>query len=374
MPTGGIVTQPIAERLRRCFRHLTVSPIFGRARVMLLLIVHFLLGYRQLRELRFYADDPIVKRVVGLKRLPDVATVSRTLATMGTQSVDALRALLRALVINRLCQLAVATITLDFDGSVIGTGRFAEGTAVGFNRKKKGQRSYYPLFCAIAQTGQVFDVLQRSGNVHDSNGAQEFIRQCIQAVGEALPSVRIEARFDSAFFSDAIVEMLDELGIEYTISVPFERLAAFKQLIERRRHWQRVDPATACFELRWKPKSWARRHRFVCIRKEVRQQYKEPVQLDLFIPYEYGYEFKVIVTNKSVTAARLLPFHNGRGAQEGIFAELKSANALAYVPTNTWAGNQAYLLAALLAHNLAREIQMVAHPKQRNTGAKRSAL
>jgi hypothetical protein len=45
---------------------------------------------------------------------------------------------------------------MDFDGSVISTGRVAEGTAVGFNKKKKGQRSYYPLFCTIAQTTQVF--------------------------------------------------------------------------------------------------------------------------------------------------------------------------------------------------------------------------
>ncbi len=70
----------LRERLRLCFRHLHISPIFGHARIVLLLITHFLLGYRQLRELRFYADDPLVKRVVGLKRLPDVATVSRALA------------------------------------------------------------------------------------------------------------------------------------------------------------------------------------------------------------------------------------------------------------------------------------------------------
>ena len=37
-------------------------------------------------------------------------------------------------------------ITLDFDGSVLSTQGHAEGTAVGFNPKKKGARSYYPLF------------------------------------------------------------------------------------------------------------------------------------------------------------------------------------------------------------------------------------
>jgi hypothetical protein len=77
---------------------------------------------------------------------------------MDAQSVDRLRRLNRQQVLRRLGSLNLARITLDFDGSVLSTGRFAEGTAVGFNRKKKGQRSYYPLFCTLAQTGQVFDV------------------------------------------------------------------------------------------------------------------------------------------------------------------------------------------------------------------------
>jgi hypothetical protein len=42
---------------------------------------------------------------------------------------------------------------VDFDGSVQSTRRHAEGTAVGYN-KKKGTHSYYPLLCAIGQTGK----------------------------------------------------------------------------------------------------------------------------------------------------------------------------------------------------------------------------
>jgi len=41
--------------------------------------------------------------------------------------------------------------------------------------------------------------------------------------------------------------------------------------------------------------------------------------------------------------AELVPCHEGRGSQEGLFAELKSENGLAYVPTNIWLGNRAYL-------------------------------
>ena len=68
-----------------------------------------------------------------------------------------------------------------------------------------------------------------------------------------------------------------------------------------------------------------------------------------------------------------MAYHNGRGSQEGIFAELKSQNALAYVPTRTWRGNQVYMLSAVLAYNLARELHMVSHEPTRQTQQKRPA-
>jgi len=37
--------------------------------------------------------------------------------------------------------------------------------------------------------------------------------------------VIIEIRMDSAFFSDEMVTLLEALGAEFTISVPFERFA-----------------------------------------------------------------------------------------------------------------------------------------------------
>jgi hypothetical protein len=364
----------LKQQLAGCFRHLTVSPIFGHGVVVLLLIVHLLLGYRRLQDMRYYQDDPMVCRLLGLKRLPDVATVSRTLAGLDEASVANLRRLLRQRVLDQLGELGLARITLDFDGSVLSTGRFAEGTAVGFNRKKKGQRSYYPLFCTVAQTGQVFDVWHRPGNVHDSNGAKAFILACVREIKAILPRCIVEARMDSAFFSDDIVRMLDAEEVEFTISVPFERFAALKALIENRKRWRHLNGQCSFFEANWKPSSWDDRYRFVFVRNQNRQQYKGAVQLDLFIPYEYGYDFKVIVTNKHISAKKALSFHNGRGAQEGVFAELKSQTQMDYIPTRRKAGNQVYLLAAVLAHNLNREMQMLCYEQERNTTERRAPL
>jgi hypothetical protein len=270
--------------------------------------------------------------------------------------------------------VAPARITLDFDGSVQSTKRHAQGTAVGFNKKKKGARSYYPLFCTVAQTLQVLDFLHRPGNVHDSNGAKAFILACIDAVRAAVPHAQIEVRMDSAFFSDEIVMALAALGVEFSISVPFARFVELKGMIEQRRRWRRLGGGTWYFEASWKPDCWDRRFRFLFIRTRVKKQQKGPIQLDLFEPYEYGYEFKVIVTNKTVGAKRVTAFHEGRGSQEGIFGELKSHCHLDYVPVRTLCGNQTYLLAGLFAYNLTRELQMQTTEASRYTTAKRASL
>ena len=265
-------------------------------------------------------------------------------------------------------------VTLDFDGSVIGTGRFAEGTAVGFNKNKKGQRSYYPLFCTVAQTGQVLDILHRSGNVHDSKGAQDFIISCIKQLREVLSNVIIEVRMDSAFFSDTMVSMLESQEVEYTISVPFERLLSLKSRVEKRRKWLYLDEYCDFFEIQWRPKSWKRKRRFIVVRQATKIQQKTPVQLDLFTPYDYSWEYKVVLTNKKLTIPKLISYHNGRGSQEAIFAELKSCNQMDYVPTRTWTGNRVYLLSAVMAHNLSKELQMQTRDSDRRTQQKRPTL
>lgn len=364
----------LKARLHGCLRHLTKGQIFTPATIFLQLIVHLLLGFRELRESVTYRDDPLIQRLLGLHRLPDVATLSRMMKNADVRSAHRLRRLLRQMVLERLATIGLPRITLDFDGSVQSTRRHAEGTAVGYNKKRKGARSYYPLFCTIAQTSQVFDFLHRSGNVHDSHGAREFILACIQEVRQALPGIIIEVRMDSAFFSDEIVSALQKAGVAFTLSVPFERFVQLKSMIEARERWLFVSHDVSYFETAWKPKVWNRRFRFLFIRTRAQRQHKEPVQLDLFVPYEYGYDFKVIVTNQTLEANSVVTFHEGRGSQENVLGELKSHCQMDYVPVRRCFGNQLYLLASLFAHNLARELQMATAPPCRGTTPQRSTL
>jgi len=362
------------NRLRTCFSHIKSAAVVDFRVVSMILIVHLILGYRRLREMDHYRDDPLVLRTLGLKRMPDVATVTRRMAELDLEAISRVRTLNRELVLEPLKDFQINRVTLDFDGSVLSTGRKAEGTAVGYNTKKKGKRSYYPLFCTVAQTGQVFDVHHRPGNVHDSNGADRFIRACIDDVRAVLPKGTLESRFDSAFFSDKTVRLLDAQRVFFTITVPFERFAEVKDMIQDRKRWRRIDDRWSYFELDWSPACWDKRFRMIAIRQKVNIQQKTPIQLDLFAPHEQGYQFKLIATNKKESAKAVLQFHNGRGAQENVFGEVKDQCNMDYVPVRKLAGNQMYLMASVLSHNLFRRLQIETMDQRLKTSAKRSPL
>jgi len=352
----------LKARLRKAFGAEDRERSYGLATIVMQLVVQGLLGFRRLRDRDYFADDPLLCRVLGVSQLPDVGTVSRTLGAATPQSVQNVRALSRQVVLDRLVQLDLATVTLDFDGTVQSTRRHAEGSAVGYNKKRKGNRSYYPLLCLVSQTSQVFDMLHRAGNVHDSNGSLDFMLECIDDIREVLPDARIEVRLDSAFFSEKTLDLLESLGVEYSVSVPFERFPGLRRRIERRTSgWTLIDDTTSFIELDWRPESWGESdpRRFIAVRKRVPTRIKGPLQLDLFEPREHGYEFKVTVTNKKVRAGSATQFHNGRGNAENTIGEAKQWAGLDYVPCRRLVANQLYSCSAILAHNLAREFQMV---------------
>lgn len=342
--------------------------------LVMMLVVHLLLGFRRLRERDFYRDDPMVQRVLGLQRLPDVSTWTRGLAEMTARNIEGVRAVNRELVLDRVREEKIRRVTIDFDGSVLSTRGHAEGSAIGFNRQRKGARSYYPLFSTIAQTGQFLDLLHRPGNVHDSRDALAFIEANIGLVREIVGVREIETRMDGAFFSEEIAKKLVDLKVRFTISLPFERFPQLKKLIEARKTWHRIDKTWSYADLNWRPKCWQGAFRVLAVRRRTPIPRKGPMQLDLFQPRDYEFDFRVILTNKVTDDAEaVMDFHHGRGSQEGLIGEAKSCVQMDYIPSRKLAVNQTFTVSAMMAHNLGRELQMSADDRSRSDSSKRAA-
>lgn len=138
---------------------------------------------------------------------------------------------------------------------------------------------------------------------------------CLSEAKSQLSGSIFESRMDSAFFSQKVMSVYDENNVLFCASVPFERLTELKGMVESRKRWKKIDDQWSYFETKWKPKSWNKCYRFVFTRKRIQRQRKGPLQLHLFEPRDFDYDYKVIVTNKQESAKSVMLFHNGRGSQ-----------------------------------------------------------
>ena len=104
----------LRNRIRGCFAGEISKRSYSAACVVETLIVHVVLGYRQLRDVAFYQEDPIVKRMLGLESIPGQSTLSRVLNEISARAVNRLRKLMRELTLERLGAMGLKRITLDF--------------------------------------------------------------------------------------------------------------------------------------------------------------------------------------------------------------------------------------------------------------------
>jgi len=317
----------------------------------------------------------MIARTLGLRWLPSVSALSR-LDRDPAAIVERLRGFVRDGTVERIWASGLRRVTLDFDGTLQSTRRRAEGSAVGDNSHRKGERSYYPLLCTVAQHGEVFDFAHRPGNIHDSRGAAVFISACAEAVRGAMPGLSLEARLDSAVGHPAILDTLDDHGVAFTTGLKITRSPQSKEAVEGRRRWHRPDAEADYFELseHLRPKTWSRAFRIIVLRQRVPQCEAGPIQLDLFEPVSCYYLYKASVTNRGESAAMVVAFQEGRGEPEGLIGELKRDCGADGIPAKRLVANQIHLLATVIAHNIGRELQSATEPRPARNTIHRSAL
>jgi len=348
------------SRIRRAFREHGLKGDYGLVSFILVFIALWLTGGRRLRHIAFLSDDPLVKRLCELARMPSDRSASRWLRQFTNESLQALVALNSEIVTDKLKELGFPRLTLDFDGSVLTCGHTVGWAFRGYNPHKRYAPSYYPLFCHIAQTGHFLQVKNRPGNVHDSRGALGVIRNCVDHLRSALVGVTLEARLDSAFFQREILGWLDRHGVEFAVKVPMWNTLGIKQAINSAKYWHRHSPTLSSRKISIFIEKWGQLLELVVIRQKLsdKEAAKKYVQLDLFTPDDGVFEYSVLYTNKTLRADHLWDFYNGRAAMEHQIAELKGEFGLDAIPTHHYQGNFAHQLLSALAYNLVRNFQM----------------
>jgi len=236
-------------------------------------------------------------------------------------------------------------INLDLDSSSKSAYGHQEGVARGHNTERSHKPMFNPLFAFIAQTGECLNAWLRPGNTHSANGSVEFLKECLALVPKQVWKVVVRA--DSAFFSGALVRMLEKLGCGYVIKV---KIRGWKQLCAGL-NWQKVrgqdDIWTAEFHHNVEGCAFPRR--FVAVRRLVGMLTPEKDGVLFPIPeYSYG----LWVTNLGLTPLKTEQFYNKRAVAENLIGAGKNQMAFGSLLVHEFWANHALLQASVFAYNL----------------------
>src|SRR6266446_5742865 len=234
------------HRIRRGFREHQLRGDYSCTHLVLLVIALLVVGARRLQHLRYVAGDPLFARLCGLARIPNNRTVVNWLKQFTQASLGALMRINSELLYDQIQQLDLRRLTIDLDGTVIRTGDQVAWAMRGFNPHHPKDPSYYPLVAHLAQTGQILRLKNRPGNVHDSKGAEAFVRELIEEIrGRLGRSLPLEFRMDAAFFQHNLLKLLARRGCCYAIKVPFCSWTRVKALVAPSSSGPRSTPRSA---------------------------------------------------------------------------------------------------------------------------------
>lgn len=364
----------LGSRIKQAFRDHELRGDYAVVDMILVLIAMWLAGGDRLCHVKWIAEDPLVKRLCELAKLPSDRTLSRWLAQFTNDSLQALVSLNSEIVFEKLKEMGLGTITLDFDGTVLSTGDKVQWAFRGYNPHNRHAKSYFPLLCHVAQTGHFLQVRNRPGNIHDGKSfTLEIMKECIRQIREELPGVKIEVRMDAAFFQEEILKFLDRENIRFAVKVPMWKWLKLKDIINARERWHHHDEKLASFEKSVSIECWSTEVKMVFFRQKISDKPKKNHQLDLFTPDDGLYEHSVLCSNVDLQPQNLFDFYNGRCAIEHGISELKGEFAFASIPTQSYQGNSAHQQISIMAHNLVRNFQVDAElTSKRKPGCSRT--
>lgn len=343
----------IHSRIKQTFKRYKFQGDYSIGDILFVLLMMFVVGAERLLHLDYLNSDPLFCRVIGLTRIPHRTKISTALKQFTSDSLKAMSELNSELVIEKLQSLGLVEITIDLDGTVISTKGNPSWAFKGYNPIKKGAKSYFPLTTHIAETGHFLSIINRPGNVHDSNRALGVIK----TIRRQMSQFSIRFRADSAFCTPRVLNYLLRNNVPFAIKAPFWKLLSLKEAAQQRKKWFRIDDTWSYFWVKEPIESLEHEHYVLVLRKKLRNP-KDNFQLNLFSPNNGIYEYSAVVTDtKNWDPKELFLFVSGRSSQENSIGELKTNFAFDHIPTNTYQANSAYMQMSQMAYNLSISMQ-----------------
>ena len=165
-----------------------------------------------------WAEARGLRELFGWEAVPDPTTFGRWLKRYTQRKLAAVEEALRKVVLARWGKAVPKSVMLILDSTVVlRYGKKQAGAEVGYNPKKKGRPSHHPLV-AFLSTGDCLGVRWRPGKANCAAGSAEWITKLVAWL-RAAGVEEITVRLDKGFFSKAMAQHLEALGVKYVLKV-----------------------------------------------------------------------------------------------------------------------------------------------------------
>ena len=306
------------------------------------LVMGVLAGARHMSDLKILRVDKIIRTLFEWERFPDNRTFGRVFRLFNHVHCNELSEVEIRARKKVWSKKWFGRITLDLDSTVKGVNGSQQGAEKGYNPQKKGQKSYHPLLCFVAETRECLHNWFRPGSAYSANGAVEFMRECFARLPKRVWKVFVRA--DSAFFDGKLLDFLEENRSEYIIKVKMKNLT----FLLMQQSWRRAKnkPGIETTEFRYRCHGWKKARRFVAIRVLVDNETE-----NVLFPMPQ-YEFFCYVTNLKLTPWEAHKYYGKRATSENWIQWCKNQMASGNILTQDFWANSAIFQSCILAYNL----------------------
>lgn len=340
---------------------------------------NLLCGGQCLEHIELRRNDEVFADALGAQRIPDPTTAGDFCRRFKAHHVETLMEAInevRVGIWRKQPEAFFDLAVIDGDGTMAETtGQCKEGMDINY----KGRWGYQPLIISLNNTGEPLYLVNRSGNRPSHEGAtprfNSAIDLCLGAgfkrvllrgdtdftQAKALDDWHGRGNVEFIFGIDAkknLVEMAESLenkafrplkrDPKYTVKTePRARPRNVKEAIVKERAFENIRlRSEEVAEFDYAPGHCRRSYRIVVVRKNLTVERGEWA---LFDDVRY---FFYLTNNRTMTAASIVKWANGRCNQEKLIGQLKGGARALDMPVDNLLSNWAYMVMASLAWTL----------------------
>ncbi len=310
------------------------------SKVCMLLITGYTLGKDRILQFEDLEGDPLLMKKFGLDKIPHYSLLYKDVGRFDTEEkVGSLKSVNGAL----LEQSLTNDVIMDFDSSVTTVYGNQQKADMGYNQNKPGRLSYHPFFCFDGKTKVCLNAELRQGTASNSPDFKDFYAGTKSLLPSGIDTSY--ARFDSGFGGEDVYRVLEKDNVGY--------VGKMKMTDRLRRHaaahpFKRVEYTDLVVEVtsfNYQATTWNKRRRVVIVRT------KDPNDDQLRLSDEYGWDYRVLITNLDWDCTDIWRFYNQRCTSENYIKEVKSGFGIGNYPTDDFYPNAADLLLKVISYN-----------------------